>query len=108
MVSKAVLMRGRVQIRVFLMLLKLGVQQLKNNHIYVCVYIERERQRDCYTKNLMFFCIAKKKTAKKKPCNLKIYNIYTHTHKKESKYNAQNSHQITGEENKCSCLSFIP
>ena len=56
----------RVQIRVFLMLLKLGVQQLKNNHIYVCVYIYRERQRDCYTKNLMFFCIAKKKTAKKK------------------------------------------
>lgn len=43
----------RVQIRVFLMLLKLGVQQLKNNHIYVCVYIERGRQRDCYTKNLM-------------------------------------------------------
>ena len=29
----------RVQIRVFLMLLKLGVQQLKNNHIYVCVYV---------------------------------------------------------------------
>ena len=39
MVSKAVIMRGRVQIRVFLMLLKLGVQQLKINHIYVCVYI---------------------------------------------------------------------
>lgn len=29
----------RVQIRVFLMLLKLGVQQLKNNHIYVCFFL---------------------------------------------------------------------
>ena len=61
----------------------------------MCVYRERQTERLLY----------------KKPhgnCNLKIYNKYTHTHKKESKYNAKNNHQITGEENKCSCLSFIP